>query len=545
MPDVLLIQPPIRDFYLTRKRTIPYGLACLAAVLIRDGFTVDIFDALATAKSRPIALPKEMAYLKAFFGSVDRSPFGLFHHYKHFGYAFDHIGKTARDSGAFLVGISSLFTPYVQEALKTAETVRKYHPGCRIVLGGHHPTAMPESVMSHGAVDFVLRGEAEVSIGLLAKALQSGTSPASIPGIVARDGHGGYRIGAPAVMDRLDAYPLPAAHLIDHRYYKRKKRASAMAVTSRGCPMQCTYCSVNASGYAGYRQKPVDAVISEIDRAVKRFHAGFIDFEDENLSLDRTWFLRLLHNIECHRPGMRLELRAMNGLLPSTLDAEVVAAMARAGFKTLNLALGTTSKAQLVRFKRPDVRDAFDRALNLAEKNGLDAVGYVIAGGPYQQAADSIEDLLFLARRRVLCGMSIFYPSPGSAEYQRCQRLNILPDSLSLMRSTAFPISYTTTREETVTLLRLSRILNFIKSLIDQQQAIPEARVPGKAVAFPDDRTATGRQLLQWFFYDGIIRGVSADGSAYAHQTATALTGRFIKGLDLSSIKGVHCSASI
>ena len=47
MVDILLIQPPIRDFYLTAKRTIPYGLTAIAAALIAKGYTVDILDALA------------------------------------------------------------------------------------------------------------------------------------------------------------------------------------------------------------------------------------------------------------------------------------------------------------------------------------------------------------------------------------------------------------------------------------------------------------------------------------------------------------------
>ena len=46
MPDILLIQPPIRDFYLTAKRTIPYGLACIAPQLIKSGFSVKILDGI-------------------------------------------------------------------------------------------------------------------------------------------------------------------------------------------------------------------------------------------------------------------------------------------------------------------------------------------------------------------------------------------------------------------------------------------------------------------------------------------------------------------
>ncbi len=103
MADILLIQPPIRDFYLTRKRTIPYGLTSIAAALIDKGFSVILFDGLATSRSRPLPLPAEMHYLKPFYAREDISPVGLFHRYKHFGYSFEYLGKIVRESNAFLV----------------------------------------------------------------------------------------------------------------------------------------------------------------------------------------------------------------------------------------------------------------------------------------------------------------------------------------------------------------------------------------------------------------------------------------------------------
>ena len=104
MVDILLIQPPIRDFYLTAKRTIPYGLASIASALIRNGFTVDIFDGLATSKSRLIEIPSELLYLKRYYGRSDHSPFALFNEFRHYGYSYGHIGQKTRESGAFLVG---------------------------------------------------------------------------------------------------------------------------------------------------------------------------------------------------------------------------------------------------------------------------------------------------------------------------------------------------------------------------------------------------------------------------------------------------------
>ena len=539
MTDILLVQPPIRDFYLTAKRTVPYGLAGIAAVLIKNGFSVEILDGLATSRSRIVDLPKEMAYLRAIYDGPDNSPFALFHHFKHFGYSFEYIRDRARRSGAFLVGISSLFTPYRGEALKTAEIIKTGLPECKIVMGGHHATALPEDLIESEAVDFVLRGDGEISLPLLARALGTGFGIEEIPGLVRRIDGGSIRMAEPARMDDPGHYPLPAVQLIKHRYYQRGKKSSAVILASRGCPMKCSYCSMRHSPDRPYGRRSVESVMTEIERAVQQYDAGFIDFEDENLSLDRQWFSLLLEEIITRFGSINLELRAMNGLYPPSLDDEVIQAMARAGFKTLNLSLGSTSARQLKRFQRPDVRTAFDRSLVAAQKYGLQAVGYVIAGAPDQNASASIDDLLYLAGKRVLAGVSIFYPSPESPDYERCQKLGILPKSYALMRSSALAVSHTTTRIESATLLRLGRIVNFMKSLLDKGSSVPNAQpYSGEKKIAVDDRTETGKKLLRWFLSDGKIRGVRPDGTMFIHDISARLTRRFIEGLKKIQIRG-------
>ena len=358
--DILLIQPPIRDFYLTAKRTIPYGLASIAAGLMEAGFSVQILDALATAKSRVIDLPQELAYLRSFYGRPDQSPFALFHHFKHFGYSFDTIGQRVKKAQPFLVGISSLFSAYANEAVQAAQTVKKHRPDCKIVVGGHHATVLPQSIMQSPEVDFVLRGEGEVGMPLLAAAVKSGLPPDEVPGIVNRKPDGSLNITLPAQLPATERYPIPALHLIKQKYYRRNQCGSTVIVASRGCPMRCSYCSVGESSHLAYRRRSVNSVMREIEAAVNRHAVGFIDFEDENLSLDREWFLKLLMEIKATFGANRLELRAMNGLFPPSLDEQIISAMQVAGFKTLNLALGTTDGEQLKRFQRPDVTKAFD-----------------------------------------------------------------------------------------------------------------------------------------------------------------------------------------
>lgn len=538
MSDILLIQPPIRDFYLTAKRTIPYGLTCIASALIESGYSVDILDGLATSKARIRELPEQMGYLRQYYGKPDRSPVALFYDYKHFGYSFEHIGSKARESGAFLVGISSLFTPYMRQAIQTAEVVKAYHPDCKIVLGGHHPTALPQSVMESGAVDFVLRGEGEVSMPLLAGTLAEGGRLDTIPGIVFRQEDGTLHINPPVQMQDPNNFPLPAFQLVNQRFYRRKQGGSMVIVAGRGCPMRCSYCSVGEKSFLKHRKRSVQSVIREIEQAVDQGNIGFIDFEDENLSLDRRWFLELLSAIQNRFGSGRFELRAMNGLYPPSLDEDVVREMRTAGFKTLNLSLGSTSSEQLKKFNRADVRESFNRALNLAEDFGLNAVGYVICAAPFQRAADSISDLLYLARRRVLAGVSIFYPAPGSRDFDLCEDHDLLPIEFSCLRSSALPLSHTTTRKEAVTVLRLARILNFIKSLLDQELPVPDASSAPIIVDDPADRLDTGKRVLSRFLADGRIYGVTPEGEVFEHNISKKLSRQFRAGLMTIKIRG-------
>jgi len=542
MPDILLIQPPVQDFYITYKRTIPYGLACISAALVQSGFSVSVFDALATKRSREMAWPQEMAYLKPYYGRPDQSPFALFHRFRHFGYSFEYIGKIARESGAFLVGVSALFTPYIDCARQTALVVKKWLPDCKIVMGGHHPTVMPSDMMACEAVDFVIRGEGEAAMPLLAQALKNGLPLETIPGIVFRKPDGSIYRTAPALMNDPDAFPPPLLRHIKHRFYQRGKRRSTVIVTSRGCPFTCTYCCTGKNSFLRFRQKRVASVIKEIENAVLNYDARFIDFEDENLSLNKQWFITLLNALTHRFHQYHLELRAMNGLFPPSLDKDVIQAMQRAGFKTLNLGLCTTNKAQLRRFQRPDVSAAFDRALNLAESYNLRAVAYVIGGAPHQNAFDTVADLIYLAKRRVLAGLSIFYPAPGSRDFELTRDLGILPGNYSLMRSSALPLNHATTRIQAATLLRLTRMLNFIKQMTDDGISFPAPTPPESRNCLdnPKDRIKNGRRLLSHFFYDGKIRGILKDGIVFEHATDIHLTCRFIKEIKRIKIRGMQ-----
>jgi hypothetical protein len=151
--------------------------------------------------------------------------------------------------------------------------------------------------------------------------------------------------------------------------------------------------------------------------------------------------------------------------------------------------------------------------------------------------------LLFLAGRRVLAALSIFYPAPGSLDFQNFRARGLLPDDIARWRATALPMGSQRERLEAATLLRLARILNFMKSCLDEDGTLPApARIDDGLRLAPEARVANGRLLLRGFLDDGQIRGVDQMGRVYVHQTADDLIHAFQEGLGAIRLKGVRGS---
>lgn len=108
------------------------------------------------------------------------------------------------------------------------------------------------------------------------------------------------------------------------------------------------------------------------------------------------------------------------------------------------------------------------------------------------------------------------------------------------MRATALPINGETSRVEAVTLLRLGRVLNFLKFLKDKGVVVAPDRMPAPD-EFPElgARVQAGLRLLPDFFQKGILNGLTPEGLLYPHTVSRRLIRAFVRGLEAVEIKGV------
>jgi radical SAM superfamily enzyme YgiQ (UPF0313 family) len=386
---ILLVSPETRVW--NSRTHIHNGLAYLAGALLHAGYHADIFDGAVEHESLDARLSRE-----------------------HFD----------------LVGISSP-TPLIYEAWKAAQ-IAKRHDAITI-LGGPHPTLMPEESLQRPEVDFVARGEAEETLVEFARQVEPisnlpnaqpiGNLP-YIQGLSYRDAHGHIRHNPPRPLTQnLDALPFPAYQLFKIERYTnlqpltdglaRKARAYTI-VTSRGCPYKCTYCSKPITGNT-WRARTVDNVLAEWRMLVEDLRATEIGITDD------IWNLDLKRAKELCRGLIDLRLNrtpwiTVHGMKVNHTDAELFQLMKRAGCKRVGFGVESGDETILKRVvKKSQTLDQVRAAFRHARAAGLETMGFFILGMPGETAETMEKTIRFaLELDPDLANFMIAAPYPGT-----------------------------------------------------------------------------------------------------------------------------------
>src|SRR5512135_1769714 len=169
-----------------------------------------------------------------------------------------------------------------------------------VVMGGPHPGYVDEEILSTKRVDFIVRGEGEVTFSELVVALEKNGRTDSIQGISFFSEGKPVRTPARPFIEDLDSLPLPARHLIPIEDYQRTKfggRPIAPLITSRGCPYQCAFCSSSHFWGTKVRMRSVASLLSEIQEIHHRYHFNAMAFVDDTFNLFPKRVIEICHGI--------------------------------------------------------------------------------------------------------------------------------------------------------------------------------------------------------------------------------------------------------
>jgi radical SAM superfamily enzyme YgiQ (UPF0313 family) len=309
-----------------------------------------------------------------------------------------------------LVGISAM-TTQARRGYEIADEYRRL--GVPVVMGGIHPSALPDEALRH--CDVICKGDAESTLprviaDLELSALSSQLSP-------------GKTDGLQRIYDWTEFPALPIAtprkDVIDPRDYL----VANPIQTTRGCPHNCNFCTTPAVFGREFRQRAVQDIVEEIRAAKERHRAWCYIFADDNFGGNQQWALEFCEAIK----PLRVSWASQCDILVSKND-RLLRAMRESGCVGLILGLESPKQDTLVEAgKKFVLGDTYAWRIRKIQSFGISLWGAFIFGFDHDTWQDCMHACRFAQRMKLAMSCyPILTPYPGTeffAQFAREGRL--------------------------------------------------------------------------------------------------------------------------
>jgi len=300
-------------------------------------------------------------------------------------------------------------------AKKIKEKARVLGKDIPIVMGGAHATFMAEEALDNYA-DFVVRGEGEQTILELLSWLENGNDAASISRISGLS----YRIGSrvyhnekrPHLLDQ-DSLPTPELSLIEGW----KDPGIFPILASRGCPFDCTFCSVTKMFGHKYRTRSPEKVLEDIKYYHRLYPGSWMFFYDDNFAADKKRTKRLLELML--ENDLRFPWTAQSRL-DVVKDKGLLELMQRSGCKVLYIGLESVNPQTLLEYNKRQTVEEMEEAIRTLHQYKIKIHGMFVLGGEQDDRETVMQTVRSAINWKIdTVQMVILTPLPGTPLYEK------------------------------------------------------------------------------------------------------------------------------
>jgi anaerobic magnesium-protoporphyrin IX monomethyl ester cyclase len=345
-----------------------------------------------------------------------------------------------------VVGITIPFSGWWKPAYEVASIAKGIDKDVITVLSGLHPSARPANCLMQPNIDFVVIGEPEQTMFELASVLEQGNTAnlKKVKGIgFRRDEETIITPPRPAIQD-LDSLRFPARHLLPMDMYFAAVKESPLRgeickpwtvmITSRGCPHNCVFCSIHVVMGKKWRSRSPDNVVDEIEQLVHTYNIKQVDFNDENMTMDKKRMETICDLIV--KRGLDIEWFTPNGVRADTLDENLLTKMKESGCKKIRVApeSGVQRVVNQIIKKNLNLKEV-EKAVVLSKKVGIKVGCFFVIGLIGETKEDIEESIKYAYKLRQLGAdnfiFSIATPVYGTELYEQAERGGFLRDCFS------------------------------------------------------------------------------------------------------------------
>jgi radical SAM superfamily enzyme YgiQ (UPF0313 family) len=403
---ILLVDPPWYTLQNICAATVSLGLASIAGMLERRGHEVSLFNGDLYGNG---VSSSESSHNQNSVSPLKEHP------------VYSRFRTVLRQACPDAVGITSM-TAEFPSACAVARIVREERSGIPIIIGGVHPTLVPEEVIGHDLFDYVVIGEGEETAAALFNVLGSGGNPETVAGITYRHEGSAVRTYERPLIENLDSLPLPSYRgLIDRQAHIPADLGGV--ITSRGCPYLCLYCASKSLWTRRVRVRSVERVLEEIS-GLYRDGVRLFRLQDDTFTINKDRV-----RIFCYGMKAFPDARWSCDTRVDLLDDDLARGMRTAGCYQVNVGIESGSERIRSKFaKSVDIPRA-RKLVRTLQRYGIRVTTYFMTGFPTETGAE-LDETLALARELSpdMPLFSVFTPYPGTELWDSLQREGKLPE---------------------------------------------------------------------------------------------------------------------
>ncbi len=302
---------------------------------------------------------------------------------------------------ADIIGITAI-THTINRAYQIADAIKRQFPDKKVIMGGNHPSAMPNEALEHA--DQVVIGEGEnVVLDVF-----TGTEKERIVY--------GSRVN-------IDDVPILDLSLLQG-YSKKRNRINmkyAPIMASRGCPHDCIFCSVTKMFGRKYRIKDPDLVMEEV---MTRYREGYRNafFYDDNFAANNTKTKIFLEKLI--RADLDFKWSSQFSIHVAK-DRELVSMLKRAKCQTLFIGVESINPEALKDYHKNQTVQMIKESVSTLVKTGMNVHSMFIIGADSDDA-HTIDKTIQFSRSSGsrTAQFSILFPIPGTKLYDMMKDAN-------------------------------------------------------------------------------------------------------------------------
>ncbi len=302
--------------------------------------------------------------------------------------------------------------------------------GLPVILGGSHPSVLPEQSLNYTGADFAITGEGEAALLELMYSLESGRNFHDIKSLAWRDGSSIKVNPRAELIHDIDMLPIPDRSLIDRNQY-----FGEVILTGRGCPFNCAYCASRNIWGKRARLRSVGSVIEELlilKKQATEYHPPALNDSVQREDRPGHWVVKVLDDtftVIRKRTFELLDQIIQNGLncfeytggvRADTLDETLALKMRQANFRRVTLGVESGSPRILEMIRKGETNEDVKRAFKVLKNAGIKTHAFFMIGLPDETPQDiELTKELILEIQPDHVEINMVTPYPGTDLFDR------------------------------------------------------------------------------------------------------------------------------